>query len=147
MAVQTIARDVAACRVGTTVDRVLAQSMVQGLGEVLIGYRVDAQVGPLVMLAAGGVLTEIYRDRSMRMAPVDLDTARDMIAEVKALQALAGYRGKPPGDLEALAAAIVALSGLALLDDLRVAEAEINPLIVRPVGQGVVAVDALVRLG
>lgn len=145
-AVETIAREVAARRVGTTVERVLAQSMVQGLGEVLIGYRLDAQVGPLVMLAAGGVLTEIYRDRSMRMAPVDLDTAREMIGEVKALQALAGYRGKPPGDLDALAAAIVALSGLALLDDLRVAEAEINPLIVRQAGQGVTAVDALVRL-
>ncbi|MDB5756834.1 MAG: 6-carboxyhexanoate--CoA ligase, partial [Burkholderia sp.] len=145
-AVQTIAREVAARRAGTTVERVLAQSMVQGLGEVLIGYRVDAQAGPLVMLAAGGVLTEIYRDRSMRIAPVDLDAARDMIGEVKALQALAGYRGKAPGDLEALAAAIVALSGLALLDDLQVAEAEINPLIVRPTGQGVIAVDALVRL-
>jgi acyl-CoA synthetase (NDP forming) len=145
-AVRTIAREVATRRSGTTVERVLAQSMAQGLGEVLIGYRIDAQVGPLVMLAAGGVLTEIYRDRSMRMAPVDLDTARDMIGEVRALQALAGYRGKPPGDLEALAAAIVALSGLALLDDLRVAEAEINPLIVGGVGQGVTAVDALVRL-
>lgn len=145
-AVQTIAHDVAERRAGTTVDRVLAQSMVRGLGEVLIGYRVDAQAGPLVMLAAGGVLTEIYRDRSLRMAPVDLDTAHDMIGEVRALQALAGYRGKPPGDLDALAAAIVALSGLALLEDVRVAEAEINPLIVLPAGQGVTAVDALVRL-
>jgi acyl-CoA synthetase (NDP forming) len=145
-AVQTIAQEVAARRAGTTVDRVLAQSMVRGLGEVLIGYRVDAEAGPLVMLAAGGVLTEIYRDRSLRMAPVDLDTARGMIAEVKALQALSGYRGKPPGDLDALAAAIVALSGLALLDDVQVAEAEINPLIVRAAGQGVIAVDALVRL-
>jgi len=145
-AMQTIAQEVAARRAGTTVERVLAQSMVKGLGEVLIGYRVDAEAGPLVMLAAGGVLTEIYRDRSLRMAPVDLDTARGMIAEVKALQALTGYRGKPPGDLDALAAAIVALSGLALLDDVRVAEAEINPLIVRAAGQGVIAVDALVRL-
>jgi acyl-CoA synthetase (NDP forming) len=146
LAVQTIAQEVAARRAGTTVERVLAQSMVRGLGEVLIGYRVDAEAGPLVMLAAGGVLTEIYRDRSLRMAPVDLDTARGMIAEVKALQALAGYRGKPPGDLDALAAAIVALSGLALLNDVQVAEAEINPLIVRVAGQGVIAVDALVRL-
>lgn len=145
-AVRTIAGQVAERRPGTTVERVLAQSMVQGIGEVLVGYRVDPQVGPLVMLAAGGVLTEIYRDRSMRLAPVDLDTARQMIGEVKALQALAGYRGKPAGDLEALAAAIVALSGLALLQDLQVAEAEINPLIVRAAGQGVVAVDALVRL-
>jgi len=146
-AMQTISTEVAARRPGTTVERILAQSMVRGVGEVLIGYRLDAQVGPLVMLAAGGVLTEIYRDRSMRLAPVDLDTAREMIVEVKALQALAGYRGKPAGDLDALAQAIVALSGLALLPDLRVAEAEINPLIVRGVGEGVVAVDALVRLG
>ena len=146
-AMQTISTEVEARRPGTTVERILAQSMVRGVGEVLIGYRLDAQVGPLVMLAAGGVLTEIYRDRSMRLAPVDLDTAREMIVEVKALQALAGYRGKPAGDLDALAQAIVALSGLALLPDLRVAEAEINPLIVRGVGEGVVAVDALVRLG
>ena len=146
-AMQTISTEVAARRPGTTVERILAQSMVRGVGEVLIGYRLDAQVGPLVMLAAGGVLTEIYRDRSMRLAPVDLDTAREMIGEVKALQALAGYRGKPAGDLDALAQAIVALSGLAVLPDLKVAEAEINPLIVRAAGEGVVAVDALVRLG
>ena len=81
-----------------------------------------------------------------KLGPVDMGIAREMIVEVKALQALAGYRGMPPGDLDALAAAIVALSGLALLDDLQVAEAEINPLIVRPAGQGVIAVDALVRL-
>ena len=145
-ATQTIAGEVAARRPGTVVERVLAQSMVRGVGEVLIGYRVDAQVGPLVMLAAGGVLTEIYRDRSMRLAPVNLDGARGMIAEVKALQALAGYRGKPAGDLDALAEAIVALSALALLEDVQVMEAEINPLIVREAGQGVTAVDALVRL-
>ena len=45
--------------------------MMSGLGEVLIGYRVDADVGPLVMLAAGGILAEIHRDRSLRLAPVD----------------------------------------------------------------------------
>ena len=60
------------------------------------------------------------------------------------LAALAGYRGKPKGDLDAVAKAIVALSQLA--DDPTVAEAEINPLIVRPAGQGVIAVDAVVRL-
>jgi acyl-CoA synthetase (NDP forming) len=131
---------------GTAVDRILAQPMVEGTGEVLIGYRVDAQVGPLVMLAAGGVLTEIYRDRSLRLAPVDLDTAAEMISEVRALVALGGYRGKPAGDLDALARAIVALSQLAVIPDLNVAEAEINPLIVRRDGEGVTAVDALVRL-
>ena len=128
---------------GHTMTRALVQPMMSGLGEALVGYRVDRDVGPLVMVAAGGVLAEIYRDRSLRLAPVDLGTAQEMIAEVRAFAALSGYRGKPAGDLAALAQAIVALSRLA--DDPSVTEAEINPLIVRPPGQGVVAVDAVVR--
>lgn len=128
---------------GQRLDRILVQPMLPGVGEALVGYRVDRDVGPLVMVAAGGLLTEIYRDRSLRLAPVDLDTAREMIAEVRGFQVLAGYRGKPAGDLDALAHAIVALSQLA--HDETIAEAEINPLIVRPAGQGVVAVDAVVR--
>jgi succinyl-CoA synthetase beta subunit len=67
-----------------------------------------------------------------------------MIGEVRMLNALAGVRGRPAGDLAALAQAIVALSELALMDEPMVIEAEINPLIVGP--DGVVAVDALVRI-
>jgi acyl-CoA synthetase (NDP forming) len=130
---------------GRGLDRVLVQPMVAGVGEALVGYRVDRDVGPLVMVAAGGVFTEIYRDRSLRLAPVDLDTAREMIAEVRGFALLSGYRGKPAGDLDALAQTIVALSQLA--HDETVLEAEINPLIVRPAGEGVTAVDALVWLG
>jgi acyl-CoA synthetase (NDP forming) len=130
----------------TKAPRVLVQPMTSSLGEALIGYRVDADVGPLVMVAAGGVLAEIYRDRSLRLAPVDLATAHEMIGEVAALKALAGYRGKPKGDLDALANALVALSKLAVLDGTAVTEAEVNPLMVRAKGQGVVAVDALVRM-
>ena len=66
------------------------------------------------MLAAGGILAEIHRDRSLRLAPVDLAEAQEMIGEVAALKALAGYRGKPTGDLDALAQALVALSQLAV---------------------------------
>jgi acetate---CoA ligase (ADP-forming) len=124
--------------------RVLVQPMIGGVGEALIGYRVDRDVGPLVMVAAGGIFTEIYRDRSLRLAPVDLDAAHEMFAEVRAFKALAGYRGKPPGDIAALAQAIAALSRLAA--DPAVIEAEINPLIVRREGEGVVAVDALMRI-
>ena len=75
--------------------------------------------------------------------PVDLAAAHAMIAEVKAFATLRGFRGKPAGDLDALARAIVALSRLALQNDPAIAEAEVNPLIVRT--DGVVAVDALVR--
>jgi len=130
---------------GTRVDRLLVQPMIFGLGEVLVGFRIDADIGPIIMVAAGGVLAEIYRDRSLRLAPVDLATAQEMIAEVRGLAALAGYRGQPAGDLAALAQAVVALSALATLDDPAVLEADINPLIVRPTGCGVIAVDALVR--
>jgi succinyl-CoA synthetase beta subunit len=127
-----------------TLDRVLVQPMVPSLGEVLVGYRLDADVGPLIVVAAGGIFTEIYRDRSLRLAPVDRDAACEMIDEVRGMVALTGYRGRPRGDVDALAAAIVKISRLA--GDPSVIEAEINPLIVRPLGQGVVAVDALVRV-
>ena len=125
-------------------ERVLVQPMLAGIGEVLLGYRIDRDAGPLVMLAAGGIHTEIYRDRALRLAPVDLAEAHVMISEVRAMRMFGGFRGKPAGDLDALAQAIVALSQLAAMSD--VAEAEINPLIVRQRGEGVVAIDALVRM-
>jgi len=144
-AIRKIGAAIAQSRPSARVERVLlVQQMMSGLGEVLVGYRVDRDVGPIVLVAAGGVLTEIERDRSLRLAPVDLTTAHEMIAEVRGLKVFAGYRGKPAGDLDALARAIVSLSQLAA--DPSVTEAEINPLIVRPAGEGVVAVDALVRL-
>lgn len=133
-------------RQSTNVERVLVQPMIAGLGEVLIGYRIDADVGPLVMLAAGGILAEIHRDRSLRLAPVDLAEAQVMIGEVAALKALAGYRGRPVGDLDALAQALVALSQAAIADGPAIAEAEVNPLIVLTKGKGVIAVDALARM-
>jgi hypothetical protein len=116
--------------------------MIAGIGEVLIGYRVDADVGPLVLVAAGGLYTEIYRDRSLRLAPVDADVARDMIAEVRGLTLLSGYLGKAAGDIAALAQALAALSRLAA--EPTIIEAELNPLIVS--ARGVVAVDAVVRM-
>jgi acetate---CoA ligase (ADP-forming) len=129
-------------RSGAAVERVLVQPMLAGVGEVLIAYRNEPEVGPLVMLAMGGVLTEIYRDRVLRLAPVDLAVAREMIVELKGVAALSGFRGKPAGDLDALAQAIVALSQFA--SNPTIVEAEVNPLIVREKGQGVMAVDALV---
>ncbi len=130
-------------RTGITPEHVLVAPMVSGIGEALVGYRVDREAGPLIMVAAGGVFTEIYRDRALRLAPVDLPAAHEMIAEVKAFATLTGFRGGPAGDLDALARAIVALSQLALQNDPAIAEAEVNPLIVRT--DGVVAVDALIR--
>jgi acyl-CoA synthetase (NDP forming) len=138
-------RDSVAARAeGLPVRRVLVQSMERGIGEVLVGYRVDPDAGPLVLVAMGGVLAEVYADRSLRLAPVDRATALDMLAEVAGLAVLRGYRGKPPGDLDALADLVVAVSQLARRPE--VAEAEINPVLVRAAGAGVLALDAVVRL-
>jgi acyl-CoA synthetase (NDP forming) len=138
-AIAQIRTNVAKRRPGTRVLRVLVQPMVGGLGEALIGYRFDPAAGPLVMVAAGGIFTELYRDRSLRLAPVDLATAKEMIDEVRGLAVFSGYRGRPKGNLDALAEAIVALSTCA--GDPSILEAEINPMIVR--ADGVLAVDAL----
>jgi acyl-CoA synthetase (NDP forming) len=126
------------------VDGILVQSMERGLAEVIVGFRRDAQVGPVVMLGVGGVLAEIYRDFAIRLSPVGVDAARSMIDEVRGLAVIRGYRGLPRGDCVALARAVSAFSRLALVDS--VLEAEVNPLIVKREGEGVVAVDGVLVL-
>jgi succinyl-CoA synthetase beta subunit len=145
-AINTIGKSVSEYLPDIALTKVLVQAQTRGVGEVLIGLRRDPEVGYLVMLAAGGVMTEIYRDRSMRLAPVTIESAREMIAEVKGLKALAGFRGKPKGDLEAVAQSLVNLSRLASLSNAVVDEAEVNPLIVMPEGEGVLAVDGLITV-
>ena len=115
------------------------------MAEALVGFVRDPQAGPIVTVGAGGIYAELYDDTAVRLAPVSLDEAREMISEVRGLAVIRGLRGRSPGDAEALARAIVGMSNLAWVEP-RVAEAEINPLIVRPEGSGVVAVDGLLRL-
>jgi acyl-CoA synthetase (NDP forming) len=122
--------------------RVLVQEMQSGLAEAIVGYRDDPVVGPLVLVGAGGVLAEVYRDYALRIAPVSETEAAEMIEQVKGLATIRGYRNLPRGDVKALAQAVSALSRLALARGRPVCEAEINPLVVK--ADGVVAVDALV---
>lgn len=128
------------------IEGISVQPMTGGLAEALIGLTRDAEVGPVVTLALGGVMAEIHGDVAARLAPIDRADAMEMIAEVKGLALVRGFRGLPKGDLEALADSIVALAGLANTDQGRVIEAEINPLIIRGEGEGVIAVDGLVVL-
>lgn len=126
-------------------SQLVVQKMALGsVGELLVGYRVDPQVGPMVLVAAGGTMTELLQDRAIRMAPVDLPMAEAMLAELKTLPLLTGFRGKAKGDVAAAANAIVALSQLALRPEVQ--ELEINPLMVMPEGQGVQAVDVVARI-
>ena len=127
-------------------EGIMVLPMVDALAEVLLGFRRDAEAGPVVVLGMGGILTEIYEDAVVRPAPVSKETAFEMIEEVKGLAVIRGYRNLAKGDCDALADAVVSLSGLAAVENPQVAEAEINPLMVQCDGEGVIAVDALVRL-
>lgn len=129
--------------IGYRLKGVLVQEMRYGLGEALIGMTRDPLVGPVITVGMGGVLSEIYRDISVRPAPVSIATARDMIAEVKGFAVFGGFRARARGDLEALAEALQRVSLLALSD--LVEEAEINPILIGADGDGVVLLDALIR--
>jgi len=127
------------------IDGVLVQEMASGT-EVIVGAVNDEHFGPTVLFGLGGVLTELLHDVTHRFAPFDAATAREMIAGIKASALLEGYRGAPALDTEALADAVARLSLLIADHASRIREIDVNPVFVRPRGQGVVAADALVVL-
>lgn len=126
-------------------DGLLVSEMITDGIETIVGVVNDSVFGPVVVFGLGGIFAETLKDVTYRLAPFDLETAREMIAELRAAPMLSGVRGKPAGDVAALAQVLVAVSNLAwqLRDSLE--EMDINPLLVRPAGSGVVAADALVR--
>jgi acetate---CoA ligase (ADP-forming) len=130
---------------GAKIDGVLVSEMAQGI-EVLIGVINDESFGPTIALALGGVLTEVMKDVTYRIAPFDLATAREMIAELRGARLFDGYRGSPAADKEALAQALVAVSQMAAALAPRLKELDVNPVFVGSEGQGVVAADALLVL-
>jgi acetate---CoA ligase (ADP-forming) len=121
------------------------ESEVEDGKEVLVGVQRDPLFGPIVVFGLGGIYVEVLRDVTFRLAPVRPLSARHMVESVKAFPLLQGVRGEPPGDLDGLTEAIERVSQLAV-EMPEVLELDINPLIVRPVRQGVVAVDARVVL-
>ena len=125
-------------------DGLLVQQMQGRLLELILGYRQDALVGPTVILGAGGMTAELSPDFSIRLAPVTLAQAHEMIDEVRITALIKGFRGLPRGDCDALAQAVVHFSSLAAMTGVEILEAEINPLFVQ--SHAVVAVDGLVRL-
>ncbi len=125
-------------------QKFLIQKMEKGISEIILGYRIDELVGPIVVIGSGGILSEIYNDKSIRMAPIDISEAKKMINEVKSLVTIAGYRGLPEANLNIIATAIVNMSKFAFIKEIK--EAEINPIIVKKENEGIVAVDGLITL-
>jgi acyl-CoA synthetase (NDP forming) len=125
------------------IDGVLVSPMISGGTEVILGVKRDPVFGAAVMIGLGGIFVEIFGDTSLRVPPFGIDTARKMIRELKAFPRLDGARARKRADVEALAQALVRLGAFADAYGEQFESFEINPLIVLPEGQGVVAVDAL----
>ena len=128
------------------IDGALVCEMVEDGIEMLAGVVLDPVFGPTVTVGLGGVLTEVLRDVTYRVAPFDEETAHEMISELRGVALLQGFRKRPPADIDALAQTLAKLSQVAWALRDRLEELDINPLLVRPRGSGVVAADALVVL-
>ncbi len=121
------------------------EAEVRGGKEVLLGVQRDPGFGPVVVFGIGGIYVEVLRDVTFRLAPVRPLAARHMIESIRAYPLLEGVRGEPPSDLPALAEAIERVSQLAV-ELPEVVELDLNPMIVRSEGAGVLAVDARIVL-
>jgi len=127
-----------------SIHGIAVQEMVSGGKEVILGMTRDPQFGPLLMFGLGGIYVEALRDVAFRVAPIGPDEADAMIREIRSFPLLQGVRGEKPSDLGATVDALCRLSQLCA-DFPEILEMDINPLLVKPEGEGAVAIDA--RLG
>ncbi|HOG18131.1 MAG: Succinyl-CoA ligase (ADP-forming) subunit beta [Syntrophaceae bacterium PtaU1.Bin231] len=130
---------------GADLEGFLVQPMVQGKREFVAGLFRDAQFGPVVMFGLGGIFTEVLNDVVFRLAPLNGNEAWQMIDALRSARLLGSVRGEKAVDRDALAAALMGLSRLAV-DFPEVAEVDINPLMA-DAGGCVRAVDALITIG
>lgn len=125
---------------GVTVQEYLSPSR-----EVIVGTLQDPSFGPTVMFGLGGVWVEVLKDVSFRLAPLSPEDAREMIEEIKGYPVLAGMRGEPPADIDALVDIIQKAGKLA--DEFpEIAEMDINPIFVNDQGKGAISADARIVL-
>ncbi len=136
--------DVKRQRPEARLDGVLVSPMVNRGVETILGVHRDPVFGPVVMFGLGGVLVEVLDDVSFRVAPFDEEEAKRMVSELKGRAILEGTRGKGPYDLPALFTALARLSQFAAAHGDAIESIDVNPFLVRPQGQGAIALDALI---
>jgi acetate---CoA ligase (ADP-forming) len=135
----------AARQLSRLTDTLLIEEMItDGVAEVLVGINVDAQFGQLMVLGAGGVLTELLRDTVTLLPPFTAPAIAAALVRLKVGKLLGGFRGRPAADVAALIDTALACARYAEANLESLVELDINPVIVRPAGA--VAVDALIRL-
>ena len=124
---------------------VMVQEMIPQGKEVILGITRDMQFGPMIMFGLGGIYVEVLKDVAFRIAPLSVEEADAMIRDVRSFPLLRGVRGEAPADIEGIQDALLRLSQVAI-DFPEIIEADINPLLVCPEGQGTVAVDARITI-
>ncbi|MDP6344636.1 MAG: acetate--CoA ligase family protein, partial [Alphaproteobacteria bacterium] len=124
----------------------LVAPMVTDGVETILGVQRDPVFGPVVMFGLGGIFVEVLEDVTFRVAPFDEAEARRMIGEIRAHKVLEGVRGRPPADIDALAGALSRLSLFAAAHGEVIDSLDLNPFVVRPRGQGALALDAVLQL-
>jgi acyl-CoA synthetase (NDP forming) len=129
---------------GGSETRLLVQPMISSVAELLIGARVDPEFGPVIVAGLGGVHVELFKDVAVRLAPVSVAEAQEMLQSTKAGRLLEGWRGKPKGDVSAAAEFVHRLSCLIADFKDELSEIEINPLAVQPAGSGCLPLDCLI---
>ncbi len=144
-AYQSIHKNVKRLAPEAVISGILVSKQVQKGEEVILGVKRDPSFGAVIMFGLGGTYVEIFKDVSFRVAPVDGNSALEMIREIKAYKILAGARGRTPKDIGAITGAIQRLSQLAL-DCPQIQELDINPLIVLDENQGCFIADAKIMI-
>lgn len=142
---EKIMQEIHAARPDAELEGVLVEKMAPRGQEVIIGMQRDPGFGPLLMFGLGGIYVELFKDVAFRVAPLTAAEARQMIMDTRAGRLLTGFRGQPVADLDAVVDVVLRLGQLAL-DYPQIAEAEVNPLVVFPEGQGALALDGRVIL-
>jgi acetyltransferase len=123
---------------------VLVQKMVSEGKEVILGSKHDPSFGPVLLFGLGGIYVEVFKETSLRVAPINRSEAKEMISELKVSNILKGVRGERPSDTEALVESLLRLSQL-VTDFPEIEGIDINP--VKVLEKGAIAVDARILLG
>ncbi|MCK5711944.1 MAG: acetate--CoA ligase family protein, partial [Hyphomicrobiaceae bacterium] len=128
-------------------DSFLIEKMIDGVvAELIVGVARDAQFGPYLVIGGGGILVEMMKDSVSLLMPTTRERVNLALGQLKCAPLLKGFRGAPPADLDAAADVIMAVAAMVVNDPSSIIELDINPLMLRAQGQGVVAADALIRV-
>lgn len=138
-----IMANVAAKAAGARLDGVLVTPMAKGVAELIMGISRDPVFGPVVMVGIGGIFAEVLQDVALQIAPINETEALSMIRSLKLFPVLDGARGLPKADITAAARSLAALSEFACRHAEDIAEIDMNPVLLKPQGQGVLVLDAL----